>query len=122
MPRDTPWAQWLERHVERAAEELRLDEPLDWRDVRTQPTPFEQSVGACFGVADAVVPRLVRVFHALPLEERRALQALLPRVMFGLPAASPRRDRRPERRAREEAKHAVAVLRHLLAALRCVPD
>jgi hypothetical protein len=119
--RGTPWAQWLEGHVDAAAEELRRGEPLDWREVRAQPTPFEQSVASCFGVADTLVPRLIREFHALPLAERTALHALLPRTMFGLPAAPARRDRRPERRARDAAKHATAVLRQLLALLRQAP-
>lgn len=122
MPRDTPWAQWLERHVEGAAEGLRRTDPLAWREMRAQPTPFEQSVGSCFGVADMAVPRLIREFHALPLAERSALHALLPRSMFGLPAALTRRDRRSVRRARDAAKLGTAVLRQLLAVVRRASD
>jgi len=120
--RDTPWAQWLERHVDRAAEALRCAEPRAWRAVQTQPTPFEQCVASCFGVADTAAPRLIREFHALPLADRSALHALLPHAMFGLPAAQARRDRRSGRRARDEAKHATAVLRQLLANVRRAPD
>jgi hypothetical protein len=119
--RETPWARWLDRHVDGAAEELRRADPLDWRAVRTQPTPFEQSVASCFGVADGVVPRLIREFHALPLAERGALHALLPYTLYGLPAPQVRRNRRSERRAREAAKHGTAVLRQLLAVIRRAP-
>lgn len=121
-PRDTPWAQWLERHVDGAAEALRRADPHDWRAVHTQPTPFEQSVASCFGVADTAAPRLIREFHALPLTERSALHALLPHALFGLPAPPARRDRRSSRRARDEARHATAVLRQLLAVVRRAPD
>jgi hypothetical protein len=116
--RETLWAQWLQRHVAVAAEELRRGEPLDWRDVPGQPTPFEQCVASSFGVADTLAPRLIREFHGLPLEDRRALHALLPLAMFGLPGPEPRRDRRSERRARDAAKRATTVLRQLLAAVR----
>ena len=126
MPRDTPWAQWLERHVDRAAEELRLADPREWRELRAQPTPFEQSVASCFGVDDTAVPRLIRRFHALPLAERSALHALLPHTMFGLPAGTTRRDRRSERcigrRARDTARLGTAVLRQLLATVRRLPE
>lgn len=120
MPRETPWAAWLQAHVDRAGEELRVESPLAWRAQRSQPTPFEQSVASCFGVTDADAPRLIRAFHALSREERAAAHTLLPRALFGL-LEPPPRPGRPSRRTREAAEEATAVIRRLLATLRTRP-
>ncbi|MEZ6014963.1 MAG: hypothetical protein R3F49_07615 [Planctomycetota bacterium] len=119
-PRATPWGAWVARQVADAAEALRREDPATWRTLPFEPTPFERAVGACFGVADEDVLALIRRFHALEREDRRALHALLPRAMFGLPHPDrrPGAGRRAMRRAREDAQRGVAVMRALLAALR----
>lgn len=117
MPRATPWSAWLRDKARAATDALRHEDPLDWRAVRSEPDAFEQAVASCFGIEDADAPRLIVRFHALALDERRVLHALLPRTLFGLPPTT-RSERRGARHAREDARRGLELLRQLVAQLR----
>jgi len=116
-PRATPWAEWIERELQAAALELATETPLAWRAVPTEPTPFERSVAACFGIADHLAAPLIVAFHRVERARRQPLHELLPHALFGVPTRRAVRGL-PARRARAQAECGLALLRHLVAHVR----
>lgn len=118
-PRATLWSAWLAERLDGEAIRLLQENPRSWRASALEPSPFEQAVGAAFGLDDTRVASFIGAFHALPLGERRALHALVPRAVLGgvREAPAPQVTGSPERR-RALAAQGLTVLRRLLAELR----